>query len=98
MGRRAAVVSLVILTIASLSCARRHARSEIGREHAIQIACGQFSFQPSSIEAVKATSNGRPVWRVTIRARLPGQPPGLFETRIVDVDRQTAAILSIAQS
>jgi hypothetical protein len=98
MNRRFALVTAVVLSLGAPSCARWHGRSEIRRDAAIRIARGQASFSPTKIEAKKATSNGRPVWRVTIRGRLPGQPAGLFEMRIVDVDRHTGAILSVARS
>jgi hypothetical protein len=54
--------------------------------------------QPESIEAERAISAGRAVWRVTFRGRLPGQPPLLFETIIVEVDRQSGEVVSIARS
>ena len=41
---------------------------------------------------------GRPLWRVTFRGRLPGQPPDLFETVVVEVDRRTATVVSVARS
>jgi len=34
---------------------------------------------------------------VTIRGRLPGQPPELFETRIFEIDRRTGVIVSVAR-
>lgn len=98
MRRRDALLSLALLPCVTLSCARQRPRDEIGLDRAIEIARGQISFQPSSIDAVKAISNGRAVWRVTIRGRLPGQPPGLFETRIVEIDRKSGEIVSIARS
>ena len=71
---------------------------EISRDRAIEIARPQITFQPDSTDAVRTTSNGRPVWRVTFRGRLPGQPPGLFETAIVDVDRLNGEIISVART
>ncbi len=70
---------------------------EIGRERAIGIARAHVSFQPDSIDAQPATSGSRPVWRVTFRGRLPGQPPGLFETAVIDVDRRSGEVVSIAR-
>jgi hypothetical protein len=81
----------------AFSCAKP-SEIEISRDRAIEIARQQISFQPDNTEAVRATSNGRPVWRVTFRGRLPGQPPGLFETAIVDVDRTNGQIVSIART
>jgi hypothetical protein len=70
---------------------------EITRDRAIEIAREQVRFQADTVEAARTTSNNRPVWRVTLRGRLPGQPPGLFETAIVDVDRRNGEIVSIAR-
>jgi hypothetical protein len=40
----------------------------------------------------------RTIWRVTFRGRLPGQPPRPFETILVEVDRQSGEVVSIARS
>ena len=71
---------------------------EIGRERAIQIARAHVSFQPDSIDAEQAISGSRPIWRVTFRGRLPGQPPGLFETTIVEIDRSSGEVVNIART
>lgn len=71
---------------------------EISRERAIEIARREASFQPDSIQADRTTSGTRPVWRVTLRGRLPGQPPGLFETAIIEIDRQSGEVVSIART
>ena len=68
--------------------------SEISRERAIEIARQEVTLNADSIEAQKVTSDGKPVWRVTFKGRLPDQPPGLFETRIVEIDAQTGKIVS----
>jgi uncharacterized membrane protein YkoI len=72
--------------------------SQITREQAIAIAQKEVSFQPDSVEALLSTSNERPVWRVTFRGRLPGQPPGLFETTIVEVDANSGAVVSVGRT
>jgi hypothetical protein len=79
------------------ACARPLA-GEITRDRALDIARSQVTFQASSLDAVKVSVKGRPIWRVTIRGRLPGQPPELFETRIVEIDRVSGAIVSVARS
>jgi hypothetical protein len=46
---------------------------------------------------VQVTSEGpgRPVvWRVTFKGRLPDQPPGLFETRVFEIDVRTGEIVA----
>lgn len=71
---------------------------EVTRERAIEIARSQVSFQPDTVEAERAESGSRPVWRVTFRGRLPGQPAGLFETAVVEVDRRTGEVVSIGRT
>ena len=103
--RRIALVRLrfAILCIAAAvslaaACPGPSPVSELSRERAIEIARAHVSFQPDSVEAERATSAGRAVWRVTFRGRLPGQPPLLFETVIVEVDRESGEVVSIARS
>jgi uncharacterized membrane protein YkoI len=70
----------------------------INRERAIDIARSQISFSPETTDAQLTTASGVRVWRVTLRGRLPGQPPPLFEMVIVEVDAQSGRIVSIARS
>ena len=95
MPRAARLIIAAVLSF-GFACANP-SEMEITRERAIEIARAQVSFQPDNIEAERRSSNDRPVWRVTLRGRLPGQPPGLFETTIVEVDRRSGAIVSIAR-
>ena len=91
-------VRLVIAAVLSLGLACANpSDAEITKDRAIEIAREQVKFQADSVEAVRTTSDNRPVWRVTLRGRLPGQPPGLFETAIVDVDRRNGEVVSIAR-
>lgn len=80
------------------ACMHGTPSTEITSEHAIEIARREVSFQPDRVEAVRAVSGATSVWRVTLRGRLPGQPPPLFETVIVDVHRRTGMVVSIARS
>ena len=73
-------------------------QTDISRERAIEIARPHVSFEPDGIDAVAVTSAGRAVWRVTFRGRLPGQPPGLFETAVIEIDRRTGEVVSIART
>jgi hypothetical protein len=92
------VVGFVVFSALLADACARPLASEITRERAMDIARSQVTFQVSRIDAVKESVKGRPIWRVTIRGRLPGQPPELFETRIVEIDRVSGAIVSIARS
>lgn len=97
MRRTAAIFLSAALAIMISSSIRPSSVQEISRERAIEIARGQVSFQPASVTAVLTTSSRRRVWRVTLRGRLPGQPPLLFETVSVEVDRRNGDIVSIAR-
>lgn len=88
-------IFIVALTIA---CATPLRPTEIERDRAIELARAQVTFEPSSTDAVMTTAAGRPVWRVTFRGRLPGQPPDLFETVVVEIDRRTGAVVSVART
>ena len=90
-------VVAAILVAATLACTAP-SDTEISRDRAIEIARDRITFQPDTTEAAQTTSNGKRVWRVTFRGRLPGQPPGLFETAIVDVDRASGEVVSVARS
>ena len=72
--------------------------SQVTREQAIEIARQEVSFEPESTEAVLTTSDEREVWRVIFRGRLPGQPPGLFETMVVEVDANSGEVVSIVRT
>jgi len=95
--RRFTLLCLALLTSVAATCAGPSS-NEISRERAIEIARSQLSFSPDTIDATRTDSGGRNVWRVTFRGRLPGQPPGLFETLIVEVDRITGEIIGIART
>jgi len=92
------VVGYVVFSALLADACARPLAGEITRDRAMDIARSQITLQASSVEAVKASARGRPIWRVTIRGRLPGQPPELFETRVVEIDRVNGAIISVARS
>ena len=71
-------------------------QTTITRDRAIEIARKDLAFKPDSVDALQTTAEQRPIWRVTFKGRLPDQPPGLFETAIVDVDARTGEIVSAA--
>ena len=98
LRRNSAILCLAALTVLAAACIRPSHANEISRERAIEIARAQVSFHPDSIKAVRTTSGVRIVWRVTFRGRLPGQPPLLFETMLVEVDRHSGEVVSIARN
>lgn len=97
MRHRVAILFAAALVSLAATCVDS-SQAAISRERAIEIARQHVSFQPDSIEAERATSGARPVWRVTLRGRLPGQPPGLFETAIIEIDRRSGEVVSIART
>ena len=88
---------MLAAVLTAFGCRSTPAGTEITRERAIEIARADLKFTPTSIDARRAVSGSRPVWRVEFRGRLPGQPPMLFETRIVEVDRANGAIVSVTR-
>jgi hypothetical protein len=91
--------ALIVLVGALLAACRSASPAvEIPRDRAVAIARRELTFEPSSTQVRKTESGSRPVWRVEFRGRLPGQPPMLFETRVIEVDRITGAIVSVTRS
>jgi hypothetical protein len=95
--RRLMSVAFVSALIFAAACRSAPAAVEITRDRAVQIARQEITFDPTSTVARKGTSGRRRVWRVEFRGRLPGQPPMLFETRIVEIDRNTGEIVSVTR-
>ena len=99
MTRRAfALHGAALAVLLAAACPSPSVESEISRARAIEIARAQVSFQPDSADAERESVGGRPVWRVTLRGHLPGQPPGLFETAIIEIDRRTGEIVAIGRT
>lgn len=90
--------SLLVLAILVLgACASQGASQEISQERAIEIARKNIDFEPGKVEAVKATEEGRPVWRVTFYGKgVDATHPGLVS--IVVLDRQSGELVSLAIS
>ena len=98
MQRNFSILLLAAFTVLTAACIHFSDTHEISRGRAIEIARGQVSFPLDRIEAVKSTSGGRDVWRVTFHGRLPGQPSLLFETMVVEIDRHSGEVVSVARS
>jgi hypothetical protein len=89
---------LAIVALLTADCASIVRPAEIARDRAIEIARGQVRWAPFESAAVKTQASGRTVWRVTLKGRLPGQPPELFETAVVDIDAASGAVVRIAKT
>jgi hypothetical protein len=89
---------LVPVALVALTCPAGPAESKITLDQAVEIARQEVSFEPESVGTERSTSDSRAVWRVTFRGRLPGQPPGLFETLIVEVDSDTGEVVSVGRT
>lgn len=70
---------------------------EISRERAIELAREHVQFEPRSVDAVKTTDQGRPVWEVTFKGR-PPEEGGVGEVMIVSLDRRTGEMVSLGMS
>jgi len=98
MALRDYTAYLAPVALVAMTCPAGPVSSAVTQSQAIEIAQLEVSFEPDSVEAVLSESEERTVWRVTFRGRLPGQPPGLFETMIVEVDAASGEVLSIART
>jgi hypothetical protein len=97
--RKNAVPLLLAAALAALAaCASNSSGEEISREQAIEIARQHVTFEPRSIEAEKATDEGRPVWRVTFRGEPLGPTHPMGELQIIFVDRKTGEVVSLAMT
>jgi hypothetical protein len=90
--------AVALLLAAAMGCASAAPPTGITRDRAIKIAVTQVKWTPSDVAAVRVTASGRRVWRVTLKGRLPGQPPLLFETAIVDLDARTGEVVSVSKT
>jgi peptidase YpeB-like protein len=95
LARCAAGLASVILFVTA--CAHLRA-TELSRDRAITIARTQVRFDPFDVTADRRRSSGGTVWRVVLKGRLPGQPPMLFETAVVEIDATTGTVLSVGKT
>ncbi|HEY9423035.1 MAG TPA: PepSY domain-containing protein [Thermoanaerobaculia bacterium] len=89
----ALVASLLLLA----ACANQRGGEEISKERAIELARQHLTFEARSVEAEKATDQGRPVWRVNFRGEGPGQGR-MGEFLTVSIDRRTGEMVSLGMS
>lgn len=94
----ATLLALALLALLSwASCSSLSTGEEISKERAIEIARQHLTFEAAKVEAVKTTDQGRPVWEVTFRGAEPSQVH-MGEILIVNIDRKTGEMVSIAMS
>lgn len=89
---------LAIVALLTAACASAARPVEIAHPQAIEIARAQVRWVPVDTAAVRARASGRSIWRVTMKGRLPGQPPELFETAVVEIDAVSGAVIRIAKT
>jgi len=88
---------LLVLAV-PVACHPPNFRAEISRERAIEIARPHVSFPVKSVEAEKTVVHGRPVWRVTFGGEPVSRVHLMGEVVVVEVDRETGEIVSLAMS
>ena len=98
MFSRSVARLLVVGVLLTLGCASAPQTSELARDRAVALARAQVSFEPFEINARRTRTNGRAVWRVEMKGRLPGQPPLLFETAVVEIDAVSGGVVSVART
>lgn len=86
---------LLLLAIVSLGCPGAPPEPQVGEEQAVAVAGRQVLFEPESVEAEMDTEADPPVWRVTLRGRLPGQSVFEFEEATVTVDAVSGDVVGV---
>ena len=98
MSSRSVARLLALGVVLTLGCASAPRTTELTRDRAVDLARAQVSFEPFEIKARRTRTNGRQVWRVELKGRLPGQPPLLFETAVVEIDAVSGGVVSVART
>jgi hypothetical protein len=91
-----AIGVFVLAGLLSLYSCASPAVDEIDQARAIELAKPEVSFEPDSIEAVRTTENGRPVWQITFRSG--SGLPHLTKVMVVSVDRKTGEVVALARN
>lgn len=91
------VVLAATLAVVACGAVPTSPSSGITRERAIDIARSSVSFDPTSVDAQRATRQSKAVWVVTLR-RADGSHGGLGQFAEVTIDRSTGNVISIAMS
>ena len=97
MKKSAAALLPALAALMVLACASRVGSEEISKQRAIELAREHLTFEARKVEAVKTTDQGRAVWQVTFRGETASQVH-MGEVLIVNIDRKTGEMVSIAMS
>ena len=98
MSLRSVARLVVVGVLLTLGCAHAPRTTEVTRDRAIALARTQVSFEPFEIKARRTRTDGRAVWLVELKGRLPVQPPLLFETAVVEIDAVSGGVVSVART
>ncbi|MCE2543324.1 MAG: PepSY domain-containing protein [Acidobacteria bacterium] len=88
---------LTPLAIVALSCPGGVVEPQVSEQQAVDVARRQVLFEPEAVDAEMAADAQPPVWRVTLRGRLPGQSVFDFEEATVTVDAFTGDVIGVDQ-
>lgn len=83
------------LALMALNCPSGVVEPQVTEEQAVDIAKRQVLFEPEAIDAEMSSDEAQPIWRVTMRGRLPGQSVFEFESATVVVDALSGDVLEI---
>ena len=88
---------LLLPVLAALGCPGGPPQPQVGEEQALAVAGRQVLFEPESVEAALDAEADPPVWRVTLRGRLPGQSVFEFEEAVVTIDAVSGDVIGVGQ-
>ena len=73
----------------------RPAEPQVTETQALDAARRQAPFEPEAAEAELVAGGDPPVWRVTLRGRLPGGSVFQFEEAVVTIDARTGDVVGV---
>ena len=92
---RLTFLCLTSLALMALSGPPDVVEPQVDEAQAIDIATRQVLFEPEATEAELDSETQPPVWRVTLRGRLPGQSVFSFEEASVEIDAVSGNVLRV---
>lgn len=84
-----------LLALLSTACPGSVAEPQISEQQAIDVARRQVLFEPEDVAAEMDAEADPPVWRVTLRGRLPGGSLFAFEEATVTVHAVSGDVTGI---